>query len=194
MSLWWWKFHSQWYIRLTGVRKCCPGVYLRLILVVSALVLHPTWQWITSSTSCACLLSVTRLSQTNQTCSCGRWSSCKAAHPLDSGGPRGGVWEFLHHTSLMSHPPQCASCTLLLCTFTDRDLEIDMCVAPWLKLSCPQKSFAHHLTTYPHQLFSHSGSHAALLSAARFTNLYISLVGQKAAPKKCVFLSTARDV
>ena len=39
-----------------------------------------------------------------------------------------------------------------------------------------------------------SRSPAALLSAARFTNLYISLVGQKAAPKKCVFLSTARDV
>ena len=39
-----------------------------------------------------------------------------------------------------------------------------------------------------------SGSPAALLRAARFTNLYISLVGQKAAPKKCVFLSTAKDV
>ena len=39
-----------------------------------------------------------------------------------------------------------------------------------------------------------SGSPAALLSAARFTNLYISLVGQKAAPKKCVFLSTSKDV
>ena len=39
-----------------------------------------------------------------------------------------------------------------------------------------------------------SGSPAALLSAARFTNMYISLVGQKAAPKKCVFLSTSKDV
>ena len=39
-----------------------------------------------------------------------------------------------------------------------------------------------------------SGSPAALLSAARFTNMYICLVGQKAAPKKCVFLSTSRDV
>ena len=29
-----------------------------------------------------------------------RLSSCKAAHPLDSGG-RGGVWESLHHTSLL---------------------------------------------------------------------------------------------
>ena len=38
-----------------------------------------------------------------------------------------------------------------------------------------------------------SGSPAALLSAARFTNLYISLVGQEAAPKKCVFLSTSKD-
>ena len=38
-----------------------------------------------------------------------------------------------------------------------------------------------------------SGSPAALLSAARFTNLNISLVGQKAAPKKCVFLSTSKD-
>ena len=38
-----------------------------------------------------------------------------------------------------------------------------------------------------------SGSPAALLSAARFTSLYISLVGQKAAPKKCVFLSTSKD-
>ena len=33
-----------------------------------------------------------------------------------------------------------------------------------------------------------SGSPAALLSAARFTNLYISLVGQKAAPKSVFFL------
>ena len=39
-----------------------------------------------------------------------------------------------------------------------------------------------------------SGSPAALLSADRFTNMYISLVGQKAAPKKCVFLSTSKDV
>ena len=38
-----------------------------------------------------------------------------------------------------------------------------------------------------------SGSPAALLSAARFTNLCISLVGQKAAPKKCVFLSNSKD-
>ena len=33
---------------ITGVRKCCPGVYLRLALVVSASVLHPTWQCLTS--------------------------------------------------------------------------------------------------------------------------------------------------
>ena len=39
-----------------------------------------------------------------------------------------------------------------------------------------------------------SGSPAALLGAARFTNMYISLVGQKAAPKKCVFLSTSKKV
>ena len=39
-----------------------------------------------------------------------------------------------------------------------------------------------------------SGSPAALLSAARLTNLFISLVGQRAAPKKCVFLSTDVDV
>ena len=39
-----------------------------------------------------------------------------------------------------------------------------------------------------------SGSPAALLSAARFTNMFFCLVGQKAAPKKCVFLSTSRDV
>ena len=38
-----------------------------------------------------------------------------------------------------------------------------------------------------------SGFPAALLSAARFTNMYISLVGQKAAPKKCVFLCTSKD-
>ena len=38
--------------------KCCPGVCLRLALVVSASVLHPTWQRITPSMSCACLLSV----------------------------------------------------------------------------------------------------------------------------------------
>ena len=37
----------------------------RLALMVSTSVLHPTWQWITSSMSCASLLSVTRLSQTN---------------------------------------------------------------------------------------------------------------------------------
>ena len=35
-----------------------------------------------------------------------------------------------------------------------------------------------------------SGSPAALLGAAKFTNMYIRLVGQEAAPKKCVFLST----
>ena len=39
-------------------RKCCPGVCLRLAFVVSASVLHPTWQRITPSMSCACLLSV----------------------------------------------------------------------------------------------------------------------------------------
>ena len=37
-------------------------------------------------------------------------------------------------------------------------------------------------------------SPADLLSAARFTNVYICLVDQKAAPKKCVFLSTSGDV
>ena len=37
-----------------------------------------------------------------------------------------------------------------------------MDLTSWLKLSCPQKSFAHHLTTYPHQLFSHgSGARSA---------------------------------
>ena len=55
---------------MTGLRKCCPGAWRRLSLVVSTSVLHSTWQWITSSTSCACLLSVTRLSQTNQTSTC----------------------------------------------------------------------------------------------------------------------------
>ena len=39
-----------------------------------------------------------------------------------------------------------------------------------------------------------SSSPWALLSAARFTNLYISLVGQEAAPRKCVLLSTSRKV
>ena len=39
-----------------------------------------------------------------------------------------------------------------------------------------------------------SSSPGALLSAARFTNLYISLVGQEAAPRKCVLLSTSREV
>ena len=39
-----------------------------------------------------------------------------------------------------------------------------------------------------------SGSPAALLSAARFTSMYICLVGQEAAPKKCVFLSTSKKV
>ena len=39
-----------------------------------------------------------------------------------------------------------------------------------------------------------SGSSAALLSAARFTTLYIRLVGQEAAAEKCVLLSTSRKV
>ena len=34
----------------------------------------------------------------------------------------------------------------------------------------------------------------ALCSAARFTNLFIELVGQKAAPKKCVLISTSKKV
>ena len=46
---------------------------------------------------------------------------------------------------------------------------------------------------YAENLKCVSGSPAALLSAARFTYLYISLVGQKAATQKCVFLSTSRD-
>ena len=39
-----------------------------------------------------------------------------------------------------------------------------------------------------------SGSPAARLSAARFTSMYICLVGQEAAPEKCVFLSTSKKV
>ena len=39
-----------------------------------------------------------------------------------------------------------------------------------------------------------SGSPAALLSAARFTNMYIRHVGLEAAPKKGVFLSTSKKV
>ena len=39
-----------------------------------------------------------------------------------------------------------------------------------------------------------SGSPATLLSAARFTNMYICLVGQKAALQKCVFLCTSKKV
>ena len=39
-----------------------------------------------------------------------------------------------------------------------------------------------------------SGSSAVLLGAARFTNFYIGLVGQEAAPKKCVLLSTVKKV
>ena len=51
---------------MTGFWKCCPEVCVPPPgIVVSTSVLHLTWQWITSSTSCACLLSVTRLSQTN---------------------------------------------------------------------------------------------------------------------------------
>ena len=37
-----------------------------------------------------------------------------------------------------------------------------------------------------------SGSLAALLSAAKFTSMYICLVGHEAAPKKCVFLHTSK--
>ena len=39
-----------------------------------------------------------------------------------------------------------------------------------------------------------SGSLAALLGVARFTSMYIRLVGQEAAPKKCVFLGTSKKV
>ena len=39
-----------------------------------------------------------------------------------------------------------------------------------------------------------SSSPEALLSAARLTNLYIGLVGQEAAPRKCVLLSTSRKI
>ena len=39
-----------------------------------------------------------------------------------------------------------------------------------------------------------SDSSAVLHSAARFTDLYITLVGQEAAPKKCVLLSTSGKV
>ena len=47
-------------IKMTVIaRMCCPGVCLRLAFVVSASVLHPSWQRITPSMSCACLLSVT---------------------------------------------------------------------------------------------------------------------------------------
>ena len=38
-----------------------------------------------------------------------------------------------------------------------------------------------------------SGSPAAILSAAKFTDMYIRLVGQEAPPKKCVFLSTSKS-
>ena len=40
------------------VRKCFPGVCLRLAFGVSASVLHPTWLRITPSMGCSCLLSV----------------------------------------------------------------------------------------------------------------------------------------
>ena len=39
-----------------------------------------------------------------------------------------------------------------------------------------------------------SSSPGALLSTARFTNLFSSLVGQEAAPRKCVLLSPSRKV
>ena len=39
-----------------------------------------------------------------------------------------------------------------------------------------------------------SGSPAALLCAAKFTSMFFRLVGQKAAPKKCVFLGTSKKV
>ena len=52
---------------------------------------------------------------------------------------------------------------------------------------------------YPHSLYDDnlkcvSSRPEALLSAAWFTNLYVSLVGQEAAPCKCVLLSTSRKV
>ena len=47
---------------------------------------------------------------------------------------------------------------------------------------------------YADNLMCVSGSPDALLSAARCSNMYFRLVGQEAAPKKCVFLSTAKKV
>ena len=50
------------------------------------------------------------------------------------------------------------------------------------------------LQLYADNLKCVSSNPEALRSAARFTNLYIELVGQKAAPKNCVLISTSRKV
>ena len=55
-------------------------------------------------------------------------------------------------------------------------------------------SLASGLSCIADNLKCVSGSLAALLSAARFTNMKIRLLGQEAAPKKCVFLVLLRKL
>ena len=50
------------------------------------------------------------------------------------------------------------------------------------------------LHLYADNLKCVSSNPEALRSAARFTNLYIDLFGQKVAPKKCVLISTSKKV
>ena len=63
---------------------------------------------------------------------------------------------------------------------------------PWCRYLEAVPSVSPQL--YAYNLNCVSGSPEALLSAAWFTYLYIILVGQEAAPRKCVFLSTSRQV
>ena len=62
---------------------------------------------------------------------------------------------------------------------------------PWCRVLESVPGVTPHL--YADNLKCVSSNPEALLSAARFTNLYIELVGQKAAPKKCVLISTSKS-
>ena len=100
-------------------RKCCPGECLHPALVMWASVLHPTWQRITPSMSCACIPSVTHWRVKNQVVFWGQVS--RPSRPKEEGGlehnvfwPRGGV-DTCHFSSVhssISHPLiKCSTCS-----------------------------------------------------------------------------------
>ena len=63
---------------------------------------------------------------------------------------------------------------------------------PWCRYLSAQVGFEPQL--YADNLKCVSGDPDLLLNAARFTTGYVRLVGQEPAPRKCVLLSTSRDV